>query len=241
MKTRKRLSKDQQKIPIFSEEYNVQTFSFYLLTLIHEQKRYVVSRNSLEQLQDFQGIQKLDETIGDHRLDLLIIFSYLVKFGQLVQHQLAVFLVVSVRFMRYLEKPAFLNHTIRGPAVDASGDLFAKLNDLLAQAFLSEIGHFPALEPRLVGLGHFRFKQDSAAGFADALQHLDDGAKITDMKDWKFEVDESKVTDAIGEPLAARLAVGVLLAGAHAVVQDPIRHGCSVSILRKRLYLYKPF
>ena len=76
-----------------------------------------------------------------------------------------------------------------------------------------------------------RFHEDPGALFADALEYLDDGTEVADVEHRELQVDVSPMPDAVIEVLPAGQAVGVLLTGAHAVVQDTVRDGGPLGIL----------
>ena len=166
-----------------------------------------------------------------HGLELLVSLRRFIELGQPFLQDLTILLAAPKRFVRDLQKTALLHDAVQLAARRARGHLLAGVDDLFAERLLGEVGYLPARHLLPEPLGDLRQEEDAAAVLADALQHLDDGPEVADVEDGQLEVDVAKVADAVGEALAARLAVGVLARRPHAVVEHAVGDGGARRVL----------
>ena len=63
---------------------------------------------------------------------------------------------------------------------------------------------------------------------------MNGGLEVSDVEDRQLQVDVAPMADAIVQIFAAGQAIGILLTGPHAVVQDSIRDGGTLGILKMK-------
>ena len=140
---------------------------------VHEKQRNIIVRDSFEKIQNFEWIENVDQTTGQHGLQLLVVLDHVIVLCQLLEEDFAGLLLRPVLLVADLQQAALLDHAVERAAVVTGRHLFAEIDYFLPQIFLGQIRQFSSFDLFSVGGGYGRFEQDSAAVLADALQHVD--------------------------------------------------------------------